>query len=291
MPPFRFLCLSLTMALVASGCSLFKHKPVAERALVGRVVEAVTGRPIADVTVIGTIWTGGLLDGRPRQVTSTTDSTGRYRLRYISARTVGVEAFAPGYLPLDAEATLTAADGDAPGPDISLTPEPRTDPLPSNLNRAADTSLVGWRDDSLATGFSLLAGRTVGDTTRADFIALPDTSLGALHRLRALGSGGFVPFAGHTAQSVGHYLMWHTPEAPASGYVPEIDLDALPDRSGFFVRTRDGKHYGKIFVTRRSSLDRGRDLAIRFIWMVQPETGVRRLETTYTQPVRGFWFR
>jgi hypothetical protein len=238
-----------------------------------RVVDAVTGKPIphAAVLVVALFEPGGWGPLQPQPgdslVAGTADARGVLRVSFPQAFLVAAAAQAPGYLPARRMWSLT------PSPSLSLLPLRRSRSNPT-LRTALFISPLGKADPALpwlaperdeerppvvvkvdycpqsagarfrdTYGLVLSRARASRDTTACDFWLAPSETDHPPTVLVAGGQGGVYPLF---SQGYAHSSLFDSDQAPARGYFRRYVLTGK--EAGFFVRTRDGQHYGKYLL-------------------------------------------
>ena len=123
------------------------------------------------------------------------------------------------------------------------------------------------------TGWSFARGEMVPEAA-ADFVGEPDEAGQKVVILAARGRGGFYRVRGLS----GEWTLYNMPEAPADGYVQQVDLREVTgdgEHACYYVRTADGGRYAKIDV---GGVTKSREfVGLRFNWVYQPN-GSRDLE-------------
>ncbi|QNH61056.1 carboxypeptidase-like regulatory domain-containing protein [Hymenobacter sediminicola] len=256
-----------------SGCE-FRRESIRDVAVEIRVVDAATGKPIqgAEVLIVG-IYDGphrGTADG-DSLIQAVTPATGLVKASLLQARVVGVAAQAPGYLPARQKVEVNQ-------PVLAVTiPLRRAKPnttlskhLYYHLGLINDEELGHiYVDDSLRAdigspveivmdyryqerdvkipdsyGINLSTARTSRDTTVCDVWLEPGPNNSQPTVFIAGGKGGIIPIINlHYSPSV----VFDFDEAPATGYQKRYVLTGK--ENGFFIKTRDGNHYGKFFLS------------------------------------------
>jgi hypothetical protein len=271
LPPV-FPRLSLLPAL---GCFILALGGCSKGAEVkGRVLNARTKQPLpgASVTITFTRIDANMnwLDAGTASVTS--DEKGEFEAHNDDMRArfmvlVRKDGFYPNYESLPMRTTERHSLGFTHNAVVILFPIES----PQNLPQGKE-GVVRYYPPGRRMGWSLAAGRMV-DEAAADFVGEPDEAGKSIVRLIARGNGGLARAGGLTGQ----WVLYNLVEAPEEGYQKEIDLREFGQGQvpACFVRTADGRHYGKIVVTGNI---RSREYAgLGFEWVFQPD-GSRRLE-------------
>lgn len=267
------IALIILAGLVLSGCESDPEN-IQDVWVEVRVVDAVTDTPIQGAEVlIGSVYSR-LGFGRSKGDTLVqviTGAAGVVKAHLVHAYAVGVAAQATNYLPNRRkhevkQKTLLITlplHKSKPNPtlrkhlyySLSISDDADLGPIHSNdLLKTEVGSPVQMimdyryreRDFKVpdSYGINLSNARTSRDTSVCDLWLEPGANDSQPTKLVAGGKGGIVPiYNSKYSQSV----LLDYDEAPATGYYKRYIVTGK--ENGFFIRTRDGEHYGKFFLT------------------------------------------
>src|SRR5690349_3572233 len=91
------LCLLASAQLVAQAPMQPPQRPAGTGLIVGQVVDAVTGKPIAEAAVISYLTAKSTPNGR-YMVATATDADGHFVMRALAAGTIRIDARRSGYI-------------------------------------------------------------------------------------------------------------------------------------------------------------------------------------------------
>jgi hypothetical protein len=263
------------LLLACAGCTPANRSAVW---VTVQVVDAETGQPVphAAVLVVAVFERGdaGPLSPGPRDslASGMADARGLVRVYFPHAFLVAAAAHAPGYLPARRKQRLMAAPPGFvlplrrayPNPALRATvyasPLATADPdfrfvLPER--DAERTPVVVKVDDCPQStgarfrdtyGLVLSSARTSRDTAACDLWLSPSATDHPPTVVVAGGRGGICPLF---SPGYAHSPLFDSDQAPARGYVRRYVLTGK--EAGFFVRSRDGQHYGKYVLDSKDS--------------------------------------
>lgn len=240
----------------------------------GIVVSTDTGEPIPGAFV--DITSAGPFDDVETNCFVVSDERGRF-VADVTWDVVSARAWKPGYA-LNGNDSST---GDS---------ERGKNPLELRLRPLTSSALVGCRTTDFRSsirvgeGVNMATGEIVpaADPT-ADFAILGELERPASHVIVAFGNGGLVP---HTTGGYDwlDFRLHNTPEAPETGYVDRSPLrcTSYGVYDLFYVRMRDGRHYGKVRLRGGMGAAGGAPSAYDLVFAYQPD-GTRELELEIDQ--------
>jgi hypothetical protein len=254
------------------GC---ESKTIKDVAVKVQVVDEATGKPLtkAEVLIAGVYEGPGIgTSNRDSVIRAATDGQGEVEVLFKQVFKVGVAAQAPGYLPGRVQA-------DARQPTVILKVLLRPQRLNPTLTNALHYDLLSVNDEDFKTiasqetikaesgkpviikmdycyhsrdfktpdsyGVIMSGLQTSRNTAACDFWLEPLDDAQKPNVLIAGGNGGIIPlFNNDYYQSA----LFNFDEAPVSGYQKKYVLTGK--ESGFFIKARDGLHYGKYVLNR-----------------------------------------
>lgn len=207
----------------------------------GIVVSATTGEPVPGAFV--DIWSAGPFDDVETNCSVVSDERGRF-VANVTWKVLGARAWKPGFA-LNGNHPISGEGCSMENPlEICLRPLTNSRLVPSQTTECSSCVRVG-------EGMVLATGTIVeAEDSTADFVISSEPGHPTRLFIMARGAGGVVPQAADTDDWL--EFRWHnTPEAPETGYVDrcELQLASAGAYETFYIRTRDGQHYGKLQFT------------------------------------------
>lgn len=268
----RIILLNLAGSLFF-GCRS-EHGNLKDVSLEIRVMDAATGKPVQGAEVLAaSIYDGPGLGtaNRDSLIQAVTGPTGLVKVSFRQAFKVAAAVQAPGYLP--GRQTLTVNQSVL----VVTIPLRKTQPNPT-LRKQLYYSLLLSNDKDLGSiysndspktevgspvvlrmnycykervfkapdtyGIDLSGARTSRDTAVCDVWLAPGSNDSQPTVLIAGGKGGIIPIVSTRYSSS---VLIDFDEAPAAGYKKKCVLTGK--ENGFFIKTRDGNHYSKFFLS------------------------------------------
>jgi hypothetical protein len=232
----------------------------------GQVIDETTGNPIPNAEVVVLCWYNHNIDDASfNKQTLTTDSEGKYQVKFDKGHQVDVASKATNYQPNRSYNELKDNKIEVNLKLIKKKDNPtlltllNTDKVMLDLNEEFPFMRIripaeknGKEMDfknALTFGFDFKTLKTNSDTTQTDLWFKIENKEGQPTTIVTSVNGGLIPILGSEIKSS---LLYEKTIAPTTGYVSTYKLTGSEE--GFFIRCRDGKTYGKI-ILEKSAID------------------------------------
>jgi hypothetical protein len=232
----------------------------------GQVIDETTGKPIPNAEVVVLCWyIHNIDDASFNKQTLKTDSEGKYQAKFDKGYQIDVASKASSYLPTRSYNTLNDNEIYVNLKLIKTKENPdlvtllNTDKVMLNIDEtfpyirvripAVKNGLGLDFKNAMTFGFDFKTLKTYSDTTQTDLWFRIENNEGQPTTIVTSKNGGLIPILDSEIKSS---LLFEKTIAPSTGYIRTYELTG--SESGFFVRCRDGKTYGKIIIE-KSSID------------------------------------
>jgi hypothetical protein len=234
--------LSLPIAYVLSPEGRWVRDRYSRELAIGTIIDAETGLGVDSAEVMirssGWQWPLGSMHERT-QAFGQTDRNGRFRMTY---RRIGETQL---YVRRSGYATAIRPIFDTPKPATQHVS--RVTPDAKRVKKT--TKLWSPINDTQTIYFDLRTGGGAVDTNYCDFAFTITPDIVPVVYVRALGRAGFQPDS--TALTYpGEDAIAARCLAPETGYVTNDSLPISTKEDAWFVRARDGIHYGRVMIRR-----------------------------------------
>ena len=232
----------------------------------GQVTDETTGKPIPNAEVVVLCWYNHNIDDASfNKQTLTTDNEGKYQAKFDKGHQVDVASRSTGYQPNRSYNELKDNRIDV---NLKLTKTKDNPTLVALLN--TDKAMLDIKEDftfmrvripavkngqgldfkyAITFGFDFKTLIINSDTTQTDLWFRIENKEGQPTTIATSVNGGLIPILESEIKSS---LLYEKTIAPTTGYVTSYKLTG--SETGFFVRCRDGKTYGKI-ILEKSAID------------------------------------
>lgn len=216
----------------------------------GKITDKETGKPIANAEVVVLCWYyHGLEEASFTSKSVKTDSNGNVNTEFKEGYQIDVASLAEGYYPsrkynglksnkLNVNLSLGR---NIDNPDLKYVLN--TDSYLLEPNSSTPFLRIRFQENqnTQSFGFDMSKMQTTNELEKADFWFKIESEEKQPRTILTNEMGGVVPIKYNDYESS---LLYEKHIAPLNGYVTEYEL--LKEDKGFFVRSKDGKTYGKV---------------------------------------------
>lgn len=250
MRAFKFFLFSIVF-LIFNSCMSQEFKNIIVK---GKVVDKSTGKQIANAEIVALCWYEISIDDASfKKISTKTDANGNYEVKFEKGYQVDIASKKEGFYPSRKYSKL---DKNKLSEDLYLQKSIENLELKYVLNLDATVLEVTDKTPFLRLkflknengtleiqnfGFDMKKMQTTLNLSEADFWFKTDTEERQPRIICSNKEGGILPI------KYGEYdasLLYEKNIAPINGYVNEYEL--TKEDKGFFVKSRDGKTFGKI---------------------------------------------
>lgn len=233
----------------------------------GQIIDDTTGMPIPNAEVVVLCWYNHNIDDDLfNKQNLSTDKNGKYQANFDKGHQVDVASKANGFQP---NRSYNALKDNEIRVNLKLTKKKENPDLVTLLN--TDNVMLDLNENfpfmrvripavkngegldfknAITFGFDFTTLKTNSDTTQTDLWFRIENKAVQPTIISTSLNGGLIPILHSQIKSS---LLYEKTIAPTTGYVTTYQL--IGSETGFFVRCRDGKTYGKI-ILEKSVIDR-----------------------------------